>query len=91
VGTLLMVGLLTAGTFASLDAEAKRMGGGRSIGRQNSTVTQRQATPPAQQPMQQAAPSQAQRTNPAAPTPAARPAIGPSQRERLGCAAGVGA
>ncbi|MBN3771291.1 hypothetical protein G3N93_17095, partial [Burkholderia sp. Se-20378] len=56
VGTLLMVGLLTAGTFASLDAEAKRMGGGRSIGRQNSTVTQRQATPPAQQPMQQAAP-----------------------------------
>ncbi|OJB20699.1 Tim44 domain-containing protein [Burkholderia ubonensis] len=63
VGTLLMVGLLTAGTFASLDAEARRMGGGRSIGRQNSTVTQRQATPPAQQPMQQAAPSQAQRAN----------------------------
>ncbi|MBN3790890.1 hypothetical protein G3N94_28970, partial [Burkholderia sp. Ac-20353] len=61
VGTLLMVGLLTAGTFASLDAEAKRVGGGRSIGRQNSSVTQRQATPPAQQPMQQAAPSQAQR------------------------------
>ena len=46
VGTLLMVGLLTAGTFASLDAEAKRMGGGRSIGRQNSTVTQRRPRRP---------------------------------------------
>ncbi|KVP80690.1 Tim44 domain-containing protein [Burkholderia ubonensis] len=63
VGTLLMVGLLTAGTFASLDAEARRMGGGRSIGRQNSTVTQRQATPPAQQPMQQAAPTPAAQPN----------------------------
>ncbi|GBH25363.1 hypothetical protein BvRS1_24120 [Burkholderia vietnamiensis] len=88
VGTLLMVGLLTAGTFASLDAEARRMGGGRSIGRQSSTVTQRQAPPPPQQPMQQAAP--AQRTNPAAPAPAA-----PSNRSRwlgpiAGLAAGLG-
>ncbi|MHA7162746.1 hypothetical protein ACX84U_16590, partial [Burkholderia pseudomallei] len=54
IGTFLMVGLLAAGTFASLDAEAKRMGGGRSVGRQSQSLQQRQATPPAQQPMQQA-------------------------------------
>jgi hypothetical protein len=40
----------------SFDAEAKRLGGGKSFGRQSGNVTQRQATPPA-------APSQA--TNPA--------------------------
>ncbi|KVO06628.1 hypothetical protein WJ70_25960 [Burkholderia ubonensis] len=90
VGTLLMVGLLTAGTFASLDAEARRMGGGRSIGRQNSTVTQRQATPPAQQPMQQAAPSQAQRANPAAPAPAAQPNRSRWLGPIAGLAAGLG-
>ncbi|HDR8932489.1 TPA: Tim44 domain-containing protein [Burkholderia vietnamiensis] len=88
VGTLLMVGLLTAGTFASLDAEARRMGGGRSIGRQSSTVTQRQATPPAQQPMQQAAP--AQRTNPAAPAPAAQPNRSRWLGPIAGLAAGLG-
>lgn len=55
IGTFMMVGLLAAGTFASLDAEAKRMGGGRSVGRQSQTLQQRQATPPAQQPMQQPA------------------------------------
>jgi len=90
VGTLLMVGLLTAGTFASLDAEAKRMGGGRSIGRQSSTVTQRQATPPAQQPMQQAAPNQAQRANPAAPAPAAQPNRSRWLGPIAGLAAGLG-
>ncbi|KWE99193.1 hypothetical protein WL82_22115 [Burkholderia ubonensis] len=90
VGTLLMVGLLTAGTFASLDAEARRMGGGRSIGRQNSTVTQRQATPPAQQPMQQAAPSQAQRANPAAPAPTAQPNRSRWLGPIAGLAAGLG-
>lgn len=88
LGTLLMVGLLTAGTFASLDAEARRMGGGRSIGRQSSTVTQRQATPPAQQPMQQAAPSQAQRMQPNAPQPS--PAA-PNRSRWLGPIAGLAA
>ncbi|MGD1324559.1 hypothetical protein ACNHE5_06455, partial [Pandoraea pnomenusa] len=42
------------------DADAKRVGGGRSIGKQSNTVTQRQATP--QQPAQTtpgAAPNQA--------------------------------
>lgn len=42
---LLMVALMAAAF--SLDAQAKRMGGGKSIGRQSSQVTQRQATPPA--------------------------------------------
>ena len=36
-------------------AEAKRMGGGGSVGRQSSNVTQRQATPPAQAPAAPAA------------------------------------
>jgi predicted lipid-binding transport protein (Tim44 family) len=36
--------------LAYAPAEAKRMGGGGSVGRQSSNVTQRQATPPAQAP-----------------------------------------
>ncbi|KAF1017784.1 MAG: TIM44-like domain-containing protein [Burkholderia sp.] len=47
IGTLFMVGLLTVGIFASPDAEARRMGGGRSFGRQSQMVQQRQAMPPA--------------------------------------------
>ena len=34
-------------TLAGADAEAKRMGGGKSFGKQSSNVTQRDATPPA--------------------------------------------
>ncbi|KAF1029963.1 MAG: hypothetical protein GAK40_00229 [Burkholderia plantarii] len=87
LGTLLMVGLLTAGTFASLDAEARRMGGGRSIGRQSQMVQQRQATPPAQ-PMQQAAPAQAQRGM--QPTPAVQPNRSRWLGPIAGLAAGLG-
>lgn len=36
-------------TFTVFDSEARRMGGGKSFGRQSSNVTQRQATPPANQ------------------------------------------
>ncbi|MBN3728451.1 Tim44 domain-containing protein [Burkholderia sp. Ac-20379] len=86
IGTLFMVGLLTAGTFASLDAEAKRMGGGRSIGRQSQMVQQRQATPPAQQPMQQAAPAQ----RGVQPTPAAQPNRSRWLGPIAGLAAGLG-
>ncbi len=43
--TLLLAVVLT-GAF-SFDAEARRLGGGKSMGRQSSNVTQRQATPPA--------------------------------------------
>ncbi|SMF98322.1 Tim44 domain-containing protein [Burkholderia singularis] len=85
IGTFVMVGLLAAGTFASLDAEAKRMGGGRSIGRQSQSLQQRQATPPAQQqPMQQAAPAQPPRAQPA-------PAAQPNRSRWLGPIAGLAA
>ncbi|GAA0502388.1 Tim44-like domain-containing protein [Pigmentiphaga sp. GD03639] len=54
VSTVAMLGV-------SHDALAKRLGGGGSMGRQSSNVTQRQATPPARTPQQnqQAAPSAA--------------------------------
>ncbi|MBU2410211.1 MAG: 39S ribosomal protein L45, partial [Gammaproteobacteria bacterium] len=50
------------------DAEARRMGGGSSIGRQSGNVTQRQATPPAASP-NNAAPASAANANPAAAAP----------------------
>lgn len=39
--------LVAALAFTALDADARRMGGGRSIGQQSGNVMQRQATPPA--------------------------------------------
>eukprot|EP01035_Chromulina_nebulosa_P004572 gene4572-6249_t len=39
--------LAVALVLGSVQAEAARMGGGKSVGRQSSNVTQRQATPPA--------------------------------------------
>jgi predicted lipid-binding transport protein (Tim44 family) len=86
IGHVVIIGLIAALTVASLDAEAqRRMGGGRSIGRQSQSV-QRQPTPPAQQPPQQQAtqPSQTQRTQPA-PTPV------PSRSRWLGPIAGLAA
>ncbi len=46
IGLIAMVGLIVAGSVASLDAEARRMGGGRSIGRQSNTVQQQAAPQP---------------------------------------------
>ena len=60
--TLIMALVLTV---ASVSAEAARLGGGRSIGRQSSNVTQRQAAP-AQGAVRPAAPAPA---TPAVPTP----------------------
>ncbi len=58
-------------------AEAKRMGGGGSFGKQSSNVTQRQATPPAAPPATPCAAANAQQSNaaakPATPAPAAPP------------------
>ncbi|SIT36057.1 Import inner membrane translocase subunit Tim44 [Paraburkholderia ribeironis] len=84
IGLIAMVGLIMAGSLASLDAEARRMGGGRSIGRQSNSVQQQYQAPPAQ-------PSQSnqamQRTQPApAPTPAA-----PNRNRFLGPIAGLAA
>lgn len=78
VGTLLAAFFLAFLMFAHVDAEARRMGGGSSVGRQSSNVTQRQATPPA-----------AQRGTPAANTPQARPRS-PMMGMLGGLAAGLG-
>ena len=85
--TVLLAGVLALG---AMDADAaRRMGGGGSIGRQSSNVTQRQSTPPAATPT---APTNAQRstTPDTPPAAAAQP-----QRSRWGgmlggLAAGLG-
>jgi predicted lipid-binding transport protein (Tim44 family) len=80
-----MVGLIMAGTLASLDAEARRMGGGRSIGRQSNTVQQQhQATP--SQPAQSNQAMQQQRAQPTPTPPAA-----PNRNRWLGPIAGLAA
>lgn len=69
--TAALVATLALG--AAMDANAKRIGSSRSIGKQSSTVTQRQQTPPATPAptQQQAAP--AAQPSPAAPMPAQQP------------------
>lgn len=91
-----VVTMLAAGTLATLDAEAKRMGGSRSFGRQSQATMQRDVTPPAQQSTRTApsgaqtpAGAQAQRTQnpqPAQATPARSRWLGPI----AGLAAGLG-
>ncbi len=73
---------------AGFDVEAARLGGGRSMGRQSSNVTQRQATPAPAAPAQNA-------TNVARPAPAAAPAPAVAPKRPWGAmlgglAAGVG-
>ena len=97
-GRLAVVGLIVAATVASLDADARRMGGGRSFGRQSSSMMQRQTTPPSSPsngPSQNAASpnptnpgqaAQAQRMQPASPVPARSRWLGPI----AGLAAGLG-
>ncbi|WP_322105732.1 Tim44 domain-containing protein [Paraburkholderia sp. J41] len=87
IGTFAVIGAIVAGSLASLDAEARRMGGGRSFGRQSSVATQRSTTPPPAQPSptQQAG---AQRA-PAAPAPTPAPA--PARNRWLGPIAGLAA
>ena len=91
----LVIGIVAV-TF-SLDADAqRRMGGGKSFGRQSTPVQQRQATPPAQSPQtapaqsgpQQAAPAQAPATA-GAPMATPRPAS-PWRGALMGLAAGLG-
>ena len=45
---LITIMLVTMMAFASVSAEAKRMGGGKSVGQQSSNVSKKQAAPPAQ-------------------------------------------
>ncbi|MFM0241412.1 Tim44 domain-containing protein [Paraburkholderia phytofirmans] len=86
IGLIAVVGLIMAGSLASLDAEARRMGGGRSIGRQSNSVTQQSA------PSQPSQSNQAmqQRAQPA-PAPAPTPAAQPSRSRWLGPIAGLAA
>ncbi len=89
IGTLAVVGVIMAGSLASLDAEARRMGGGRSMGSQSTTATQRSATPNPSTPSQTAQPQRAQPATPA-PTPAAAPARNRWLGPIAGLAAGLG-
>jgi predicted lipid-binding transport protein (Tim44 family) len=90
----LMIGVVAA-SFA-FDAEAqRRLGGGRTIGKQSPTVQQKQATPPAQTPQQgasQAAPAQQPAASAARPgaTPAAAAPRSPMRGALMGLAAGLG-
>ena len=71
----------------SLQADAKRLGGGRSMGKQSGAVTQREATRPATTPGQNTAPT------PATPTPVAPPVQQPRRPWGAmlgGLAAGLG-
>lgn len=73
-------------------AEAKRMGGGGSFGKQSGNVTQRQATPPAAPPARPAQQQNAQQNN-AAAKPAAPAAAAPKKPWGAmlgGLAAGLG-
>ncbi|WP_144111518.1 Tim44 domain-containing protein [Paraburkholderia sp. BCC1886] len=85
IGLIAVVGLIMAGSLASLDAEARRMGGGRSFGRQSSTVQQQhQATPSQPSQSNQAMQQRAQ------PAPAPAPAA-PNRSRWLGPIAGLAA
>lgn len=68
-----------------VDAEARRLGGGRSMGRQSDNVNQRQATPPAQNSPSQ---NQASRNDPA---PQQGAAAQPPRNRWLGPIAGLAA
>ncbi|SAL22477.1 Tim44 domain-containing protein [Caballeronia telluris] len=87
-GLLALAGVIMAGAIITDDAEAARMGGGRSMGRQSATATQQhQATPPSQS-MQQGQAAQAQRAPAAAPGAAAAQ---PARNRWLGPIAGLAA
>lgn len=86
-GKLLAIGFMSIAFFAA-EAEAKRLGGGKTFGRQSSTVTQRDATPP----QQNAMPSQSAQTQAAArQNPAAAGATQPARNRWLGPVAGLAA
>ncbi|MGF6443197.1 putative lipid-binding transport protein (Tim44 family) [Paraburkholderia youngii] len=89
IGLIAMVGLLTAGTLASLDAEARRMGGGRSFGRQSNSLQQRQTTPPSQPAQNNQATQQS--AQPAAPATKPTPPAAPNRNRWLGPIAGLAA
>ena len=90
-GILALAGVIAAGAIFAETAEAKRMGSGRSMGRQSATATQQhQATPPSQS-MQQGQAGQAAQAQRAQPAPAAPAAAQPARNRWLGPIAGLAA
>ncbi|KAK49622.1 membrane protein [Caballeronia jiangsuensis] len=90
-GILALAGVIAAGAIFAETAEAKRMGAGRSMGRQSTTATQQhQATPPSQS-MQQGQAGQAAQAQRAQPAPAAPAAAQPARNRWLGPIAGLAA
>ncbi|WP_250476270.1 MULTISPECIES: Tim44 domain-containing protein [unclassified Caballeronia] len=90
-GVLALAGVIAAGAIFAETAEAKRMGSGRSMGRQSATATQQhQATPPSQS-MQQGQAGQAAQAQRAQPAPAAPAAAQPARNRWLGPIAGLAA
>nr|WP_321787135.1 TIM44-like domain-containing protein [Paraburkholderia sp. J94] len=90
IGTFAVIGALVAGSFASFDAEARRMGGGRSFGKQSSVASQRSTTPPPAQPSP-TNPAQQAGAQRAPGTPAPTPAAAPARNRWLGPIAGLAA
>jgi predicted lipid-binding transport protein (Tim44 family) len=84
IGLIAMVGLIMAGSLASLDAEARRMGGGRSLGRQSNTVQQQQQATPSQ-------PSQSNQAMQQRAQPTPTPPAAPNRNRWLGPIAGLAA
>jgi len=87
---ILMLALVcSAALLVSLDADAARLGGGRSVGAPRDTVTQRQAAPPpSAAPAQSAAPASAAAATKA---PGAVPAPQPAWKRWMGPLAGIAA
>jgi predicted lipid-binding transport protein (Tim44 family) len=75
--------------FAALDADARRLGGGKSVGRQSSNVTQREAAPPTA-PANAQQQAQARQQQPGAPAPAQAAPRRPWGGMLGGLAAGLG-
>jgi predicted lipid-binding transport protein (Tim44 family) len=90
IGMLAAVGVIVVASVASLDAEAARMGGGRSFGRQSSIASQRSATPPPAQPAPSQQPAQAPRAQPNG-APGNAPGAAPARSRWLGPIAGLAA
>lgn len=90
---LWVMALALATSLASLDADAaRRLGGGKSVGKQSSNVTQREATPaaPAAPAQNSAAAAPAKPAAAGAPAAAAQPAKRPWGAMLGGLAAGLG-
>ena len=64
---ILALALTATLVFSGADAQAKRLGGGKSVGKQSSNVTQREAAPTAKPGAPAAAPAQAPAAAPKRP------------------------